>query len=89
MTSLGCQWRRPALLSDHFDRLGMEIDGIMNDFSGTKQAEVSACSTSGELQPRRSDAHLLAGQHRRKQAKGGLGDGGLLADTVGPALDHQ
>jgi len=40
VASIGCQCARPALLRDHFDRRGIEIDAILNELSGTKQLEI-------------------------------------------------
>ena len=40
VASLGQQCARPLLSASHFDRVGIEIDAIMNELSGTKQAEM-------------------------------------------------
>lgn len=38
--SIGCQCAWPALAPDRFDRRGIEIDAILNELSGTKQAKL-------------------------------------------------
>jgi hypothetical protein len=38
VASIGRQCTRPGLPNDHFDQVGQEIDKVMNDLSGTKQA---------------------------------------------------
>jgi hypothetical protein len=38
VAAIGRQCARPGLPTDHFDRVGQEIDKVMNDLSGTKQA---------------------------------------------------
>jgi hypothetical protein len=38
VAALGRQSSRPGLPADHFDRVGQEIEKVMNDLSGTKQA---------------------------------------------------
>jgi hypothetical protein len=37
VTSVGCQCARPMLSPDHFDRLGLDAESLMNQLSGAKQ----------------------------------------------------